>query len=54
MGQFLKEFERQELLSEFRCEKNRKNADRIRVILLLDTGESVTDIANFYFLMRVL
>ena len=50
MGFFLKKEQREELLSELRLEKNRKFADRIRVILLLDIGESSSDIAKFLFL----
>lgn len=50
MDQFLTEKQRKELLSELRLEKNRKYADRIRVILLLDFGESASDIAKFLFL----
>ena len=42
--------QRKGLLSELRLERNRKYADRIRVILLLDTGESPADIARFLFL----
>ena len=37
-------------LSELRLERNRKFADRIRVILLLDRGKSVTKIAEYLFL----
>ena len=40
MEPFLTEEQREELLSELRLERNRKFADRIRVILLLDSGES--------------
>ena len=50
MEGFLTEEQKKELLSELRLEKNRKYADRIRVILLLDSGESATDIARFLFL----
>ena len=50
MESFLTEEQRKELLSELRLEKNRKFADRIRVILLLDSGESATDISRFLFL----
>ena len=38
------------MLLELRLERNRKFADRIRVLLLLDSGESATDIARFLFL----
>ena len=50
MEPFLTEEQIKELLSELRLEKNRKFADRIRGILLLDSGESVTDISRFLFL----
>jgi len=46
----LKEEQRKELLSELRPERNRKFADRTRVILLPDSGESAVDIAKFLFL----
>lgn len=42
--------QRSELLSELRLERSRKYADRIRVILLLDDGESPSDIARFLFM----
>lgn len=42
--------QREELLSELRLEGNRKFADRIRVLLLLDSGEISSDIARFLFL----
>ena len=50
MVSFLTKEQREELLSELRLERNRKFADRIRVILLLDTGETSSDIARFLFL----
>ena len=50
MEGFLTEEQKEKLLSELRLEKNRKYADRICVILLLDSGESTTDIAKFLFL----
>ena len=50
MEGFLTEEQKKELLSELRLEKNRKYADRIRVILLLNLGESSSDIARFLFL----
>ena len=50
MVSFLTKEQREELLSELRLERNRKFADRIRVILLLDTGERSSDIARFLFL----
>lgn len=42
--------EKKELLSELRIENNKRFADRIRVILLLDSGESISNIAKFLFL----
>ena len=50
MTLFLTREQREELLSELRLERNRKYADRIRVILLLDLGETPSDIAKFLFL----
>ena len=50
MEGFLTEEQREELLSELRLEKNRKFADRIRVILLLDKGKSATKISEYLFL----
>ena len=50
MVSFLTKEQREELLLALRLERNRKFADRIRVILLLDTGERSSDIARFLFL----
>lgn len=50
MGIFLKRDQRKELLEELKIERARKYADRIRVILLLDDGETYKDIAKFLFL----
>ena len=50
MEGFLTEEQRKELLSELRLEKNRKYADRIRVILLLDRGKSTNKITEYLFL----
>ena len=50
MEGFLTEEQKKELLSELRLEKNRKYADRIRVILLLDKGKSATKISEYLFL----
>ena len=50
MGQRLTSAEKNELLSELRIEGNRKFADRIRVILLLDQGKSARQIAEFLFM----
>ncbi len=49
MNSFLTGKQKAELLTFLRLERNRRRADRIRVILLLDSGESVTDIARFLF-----
>lgn len=50
MGQTLTKKQRNELLAELRIERERKFADRIRVILLIDDGQKYTDIAKFLFL----
>ena len=50
MDRFLTREQREELLSELRLERSRKFADRIRVILLLDKGKTVTKIAEYLFL----
>lgn len=50
MNSFLDEKKKAELLAFLRLEKNRRRADRIRVILLMDNGESAADIAKFLFL----
>ena len=50
MEEFLTEEQKKELLSELRLEKNRKYADRIRVILLLDKGKSAIKISEYLFL----
>lgn len=42
--------QKSELLSELRIEREKKFADRIRIILLLDQGKSATQIAEFFFL----
>lgn len=42
--------QRKELLSELQIERERKFADRLRVILLLDEGRKYQDIATFLFL----
>ncbi|MFK7873244.1 MAG: IS630 family transposase [Oligoflexales bacterium] len=49
-NKFLSEDQRQELLSELRIERERRFADRIRVILLIDEGRRYSDIATFLFL----
>ena len=48
--QFLTEKEREELLSELSREREKKYADRIRIILLLDQGEPMIKIAEYFFL----
>lgn len=50
MERFLSTKQRKELVSELKLERSRKYADRIRVILLLDNGETYHDIAKFLFL----
>ena len=49
MSNFLSTEQKEELLSELKSERYRKNADRIRIILLLDQGEKYSDIQKFYF-----
>ena len=50
MEGFLTEKQKKELLSELHLEKNRKYADRIRIILLLDKGEPASKIAEYFYL----
>lgn len=50
MPGFLTSIQRDELLSELRKEDKRKYADRFRVILLLDEGQTYKNIAKFLFL----
>ena len=50
MEGFLTEEQKKELLSKLRLEKNRKYADRIRVILLLNKGKSAIKISEYLFL----
>ena len=50
MGKFLSKKQRQELLEELQVEKMRRYAERIKVILLLDEGETYENIAKFLFL----
>ena len=50
MEEFLTKEQKRELLSELRLEKNRKYADRIRIILLLDKGEPASKIAEYFYL----
>lgn len=50
MAGFLTKKQKEELLSKLRFEINRNFADNIRIILLMNSGESVVDIAKFLFL----
>lgn len=49
MSKFLSLKQREDLLLELRSESYKKQADRIRIILLLDSGEKYRDIKKFYF-----
>ena len=46
----LTKFQRKELLSELKIEREKKFADRIRIILLLDRGEPHSKIAEYFFI----
>lgn len=50
MGKILDAKQRKELLDELKVERARKYAERIKVILLLDDGETHRDISKFLFL----
>ena len=50
MSGFLSAKERLELKSELRLERYAKYSDRIKCILLLDSGKSPSEIAEFLFL----
>ena len=50
MENFLKNAQRLALRAELKIERERKYAERIKTILLLDSGQSYTDIAKFLFL----
>ena len=50
MGSFLNEKQRQELLGELKLERMRRYAERIKIILLLDHGETYENIAKFLFI----
>ena len=50
MGKLLTKRQRRELVAELGLERLRRYADRIRVILLLDDGETYKNIAKFLFL----
>jgi len=47
---FLNKFKRNELLSEHKLEKNKRFADRIKTILLLDKGYSFAQISEILFI----
>ena len=46
MGKFLTSKQRKELLSELKLERTRRYAERLKVILLLDDGETYKNIAS--------
>jgi transposase len=50
MERFLTRNQRQELLVELSAERNRRFAERLKTILLIDDGKKLTDIAEFLFL----
>ena len=50
MNKFLEHEERIELLIELKAERNRKQADRIRVILLLDDRWTYKKICEAFFI----
>jgi len=50
MSKYLSKKQRKELLEELRLEHEKKYADRIRVVLLLDSGEQYKDISKFLFI----
>ena len=49
MGRYLSKSQPNELLSELRLERERRHADRIRLILLIDEGKCYQKIARFLF-----
>ena len=49
---FLSESELSSLGSQLRCERDKRLADRIRIILLLDKGWSFDKVATAFFLAR--
>jgi len=49
-NKFLTPQQRQELLRELKLEDKAKYSDRIKVILLLDDGETYADIKKFLFI----
>lgn len=50
MSKLLTNKQRSELIAELRPERQRRNADRIRIILLLDDGEPYKKISQYFFL----
>ena len=50
MNFVLSKEQKRELLEELHLERNRRYADRIRVILLLDEGEPISRVAKYFFL----
>ncbi|NCX38317.1 MAG: hypothetical protein EBX11_07690 [Actinobacteria bacterium] len=52
MGRFLTKHERKLLERELRVERYARFSDRIKCILLLDTGKSPESIAEYLFLSR--
>jgi transposase len=50
MNKFLDKIQRQELLDELKVERSRRYAERIKVILLLDEGQTYKNISHFLFL----
>lgn len=50
MYKFLSKEQRQELIDELKIERSRRYAERIKVILLLDEGQTYKNIAHFLFL----
>jgi hypothetical protein len=50
MGKFLSKIQRDEILQELKHERCRKYADRIRIILHLDSGKTYLSIAEYLFI----
>jgi transposase len=50
MFKFLSKIQRKELLDELKIERSRRYAERIKVILLLDEGQTYKNISHFLFL----
>ena len=53
MKSFLSKKQRKELLNKLKSERRTRYSDRVRVILLLDQGETYKDITKFLFLSEV-